>query len=194
MYFTTHYLPLDLSKNNYCLEVLFHMKARMYNLFDKNSEAIKVLKKLKKAPNAKCDEVLLNYVIGHLYEQSNNYKEALIWYKRVLNVTNSASFSMESSDIIEVYHALFGIANIRLNQKEYGLARALLDEFCHAYNNHKEELTNGDYYLRNAWEPVIDDIDDKMIKAQDMLVEIMQIDNIADPDPSSDIMKVIKSF
>ena len=183
-----------MSKNDYCLEVLFHMKARMYNLFDKNSEAIKVLKKWKKAPNGKCDEVLLNYVIGHLYEQSNNYKEALTWYKRVLNVTNSVDFTMTSSDIIEVYYALFGIANIRLNQKEYGLARALLDEFCYAYNNHKEELTGAVYYLRDAWEPVIDDIDDKMIKAQEMLVEIMKIDDIADPDPSSDIMKVIKSL
>ena len=75
------YFFLDLSNDAYCTEVLFHMKARMYNIFEKNSDAIKVLKKLKKSSLKDIDEVLLNYLIGHLYEESTNFKEALIWYR-----------------------------------------------------------------------------------------------------------------
>merc|ERR1711976_58601 len=54
-------IQLDLTKVDWCLEVLFHMKTRVLILFDKKSEAIKVLKKLKKTNREFLDEVLLNY-------------------------------------------------------------------------------------------------------------------------------------
>ena len=189
------YFFLDLSKDVLCLEALFHMKARIYNLFEKNSDAIKVLKKLKKAHIKDVDEELLHYLIGHLYEESTNFKEALNWYKRVLNISSSPAFSMTSFEVIDVYLALFAIARIKFNQKNFVVAKLVLDEFCSAYNNHEEELNHDHYQLRNTWEPVIGDMNERMTKAQEMLVDIMKMDDIEDnedQDPSEDIIKTIK--
>ena len=186
-------LFLDLTKEDWCLEVLFHMKTRVLILFDKKSEAIKVLKKLKKTNREFLDEVLLNYLIGFVYEQSTNYKEALIWYKKVLNVSKTAEFSLDCPDATEVYTALFAMSNIKFNHfKEYGMAKIMLDEFCSAYNDHKDMFYDEEYFLRNSWVPIIGTMENKFNQAQEILSKKIKEPGAGVAVSDFDLMEIVK--
>ena len=118
------------------------MKARMYVQFGKESEAIKVLKKWKKI-DENHENLIVLHLIGYLYNQTGNTKEALKWFKKVLNEVPQLSISRLTSDESAemVFMALFEIGKIKYLQKEYEIARLILEEFCTTLDNHEDSFT-----------------------------------------------------
>ena len=132
----------DLIDDLWSLKNLYHMKARMYVQFGRESEAIKVLKKWKKL-DENHENLIVLHLIGYLYDHIGNAKEALKWYKKVLNEVPQLSISRLTSDESAemVFMALFEIAKIKYQQKEYEIAKLILEEFCTTLDNHEDSFT-----------------------------------------------------
>ena len=118
------------------------MKARINLYFGKESEAIKVLKKWKKL-DENHENLIVLHLIGYLYEQTGNTKEALKWFKKVFNEVPQLSISRLTSDESAemVFMSLFEIAKIKYQQKEYEIAKLILEEFCSTLDYHEDSFT-----------------------------------------------------
>lgn len=88
------------------MEQFMHWKARIFNLFGKTNEAIKVLKKVaKKRHTSDYVSSFTLYLIGFLYKNEDNLKEAVKWFKKVFIDLPERSLSLNNEEI----HVIFKI-------------------------------------------------------------------------------------
>ena len=125
------------------LEVLYHMKARIFVLLTKDSEAIKILKKWTRIEEDPDDQfsVFAYYLIGFLYDKNGNPKDALKWLKRVFIEKSDYELSIGWGEVRVTYFSLYEIARIKFLQKEYQLSELILNEFCSTFTNHEDVLS-----------------------------------------------------
>ena len=139
---------LDLTKHELTLEPLSHMKARIFVLLRKDSEAIKVLKKWTKIEDNPDQQfsMFAFYLIGFLYEKNDNPKEALKWFKKVFIEKSAHQLSISWGESRTTYFSLYEIARIKFHQKEYQLSELILNEFCSTFINHEDDLS-GTFFI-----------------------------------------------
>ena len=137
-----------------CLEALFHLKARIYALFKMDFETIKVLKKWKKIDTTGSDSYAY-FLIGFFYKKDNNCKEALKWFKKMLNGLPKKDLSICHKDVNLIFMTMFEIASMKFQQKEYQIAELILKE-CHlTFTNHKKVFTEHQSFREKSWEPFV---------------------------------------
>ena len=127
-------------------KLIFEMKAKIYVMFEKYSEAIKVIKKLRML--TKDDDMTSSYQVsvlfhlGFTYELLNNHKEAFKCYMNMIGAMDK--IEPPAKTVKECFHFMFRalhfIGKIKYQYKEYPLARLALEEFCSCFEESREIL------------------------------------------------------
>ena len=190
---------IDMSKESWCLNFMYHLKARIYVIINMDNEAIKVLKKLRKIESTSVDYVdrIAIFLIGYLYNKSNNTKEALKWFRKVFTGLEGFQLSTYNVTVKKVFLALYEIAKIKFEQGEYQIAELILTEFRLNYTD-QEHLFNGerDKTLLKIWAPYIGSMTERFKSTEEMLDFISKLDENTrkSGDMPEDIVKVIKTY
>ena len=177
---------------------LSHLKARIYVLIDKENEAIKVLKKWKKLDLKETGDRLAFYMLGYLYAKANNTKEALRWFRKVFIDRKGRELSLCFVGIRNIFLALYEIARIKFEQKEYQIAELILKEFHATFTDSDHLFTDPERLTseQKCWDHLIESMSERFQITEELLKTISKLDEnvkngIAMP---PDLVQTIKTF
>ena len=181
------------------MEELMNCKARIFILFGKTNEAIKVLKKVaKKRHSSAFISPYSLYLLGFLYKTENNVKEAFKWFKKVFIDLPEQRLSLSYNKIDVVFMSLYEIARIKFCQEDYQIAEMILNE-CHAtFCNHRGIFTEYWTFCEKRSESFVDSWESRFKNTKEMLDFISEKSNdkvkhstLSD---NEDLVKVIRTL
>lgn len=182
-----------------CLEELFHLKARIYALVHKESEAIKVLKKWKKLnSNTESDDLYAYYLIGFFYNKDGNPKEAVKWLKKVFNDLSNEDISICYTNSNLIFMSLFEIASIKFQQKEFQIAELIFKE-CHiTFTDYKKQFTQSQSFREKCVENCVGKWNDRFERTKEILnlITFISKTNVksANTNMPEDLLKIVKTL
>ena len=133
---------------------VFNIKARLYAFYEMYSDALKVMKKIKIRSTGR--DLIENYhFTGTFYENSNNLDDALKYYTKAIESQTAIYSVLQQAD--KIYRNLFHIGKIKFHKQEISAAYLALNEFCIAFTNHKEILS--EFTFDRDWKYFMQDMD-----------------------------------
>ena len=187
---------LDLSSDMTCLKELFHMGARIYNLFGQQSEAIKLLKKWRRLDQNSEKDHFTCFAMGFLYVKNDDPKEGMKWLKKVFSGLSPSDKRLSENfrGLKVIYMSLYEIACIKFKQGEHILAERLLNEIRSTYMGNESMFEDFESRNERFWKFHVGTWKLRFQKISEMLEHINEVKENAKPNAKTpeDLAKVIK--
>ena len=184
------------------IESVFNTIARSCTLLGRFSEAIKILKKLKRMNDDDDEEDLFTdyYLIGFLYESDDNIKEALKWYKKCILVSLPEHYYDSSMNdfyhlrVDVVYMGLHRIAHIKFLQKDYHMANIILEEVCAAFENREDISQERKTSQMKLWEPLTGTLSEHASQAKELHQQVIPQNPMGEKNTSDEILSKVEKL
>ena len=177
---------LGIVKKKDDLANILRTKIRIFDALDRQSNVLKILKKLHKMyKEENVSEMVITYMIGKCNIKANKIQHALKSLMKNITCDSNYWFTDEKSPLMEMkMRSLFEYGRLKFYLKEYQAANASLTEFHETVTKFPERQDLKEWF--NEWWVFIGDMNKLLTEAESILNKLSMIDHVQSKDEIPD--------